>query len=85
MRFVPLALVAGLAGFMLGGGGAMAACKSAPDSLFVDQFEQLDDTWGTSRNYDVEDGKLVFKPPAGYNTTAINNTSLYDDIDIASR
>ena len=82
MRFVPLALVAGLAGLLLGGGGAMAACKSAPDSLFVDQFEQLDDTWGTSRNYDVEDGKLVFKPPAGYNTTAINNTSLYDDIDI---
>jgi hypothetical protein len=82
MRFVSPAIAAGLACLLLSGGAAMAACKSSPDSLFVDRFEQLDDTWGTYENYDVEDGKLVIKPPAGYNTTAINNTSLYDDVDI---
>jgi hypothetical protein len=82
MRLVSLAVAAGLASFLLSGGAAIAACKSTPDSLFVDQFEQLDDTWGSYENYDVENGKLVIKPPAGYNTTAINNTSLYDDVDI---
>ncbi len=82
MRFVPLAVAAGMACFLLGSGAASAACKSTPDSLFVDKFEQLDEAWGSYENYDVEGGKLVIKPPAGYNTTAINNTSLYDDVDI---
>ena len=53
----------------------MAACKATPDSLFEDQFTQLDDAWGNFDNYDVENGKLVIKPPAGYNTSAINNSS----------
>jgi hypothetical protein len=82
MRVVPLAVAAGLACFLASGGAAMATCKATPDALFVDQFKTLDDTWGNYQNYDVEDGKLVIKPPAGYNTSTINNTSLYDEVDI---
>jgi len=81
MRIFPLAVAAGLACFLASGGAAMAACKAMPDTLFEDQFDQLDDAWGNFENYDVEDGKLVIKPPAGYNTSAINNTSLYDEVD----
>jgi hypothetical protein len=82
MRMFPLAVAAGLACFLASGGAAMAACKATPDSLFTDQFNKLDDAWGNYENYDVEDGKLVIKPPAGYNTSTINNTSLYDEVDI---
>ena len=82
MRMFTLAIAAGLASFLVSGGGAMAACKSSSDSLFVDQFDKLDDAWGTYENYSVEDGRLVIKPPAGYNTSTLNNSSLYDDIDI---
>jgi hypothetical protein len=81
MRMFPLAVAAGLACFLASGGAAMAACKATPDSLFEDQFTQLDDAWGNFDNYDVENGKLVIKPPAGYNTSAINNSSLYDEVD----
>src|SRR5262245_42320443 len=82
MRMFPLALAAGLAFFVVGGGGAMAACKATPDTLFEDRFDKLDDPWGSSDDYDVEDGQLVIKPPAGYNTSTINHTGLYDDVDI---
>src|SRR5579871_4139311 len=82
MRMFSLAAAAGVACFLATGGAAMAACKATPNSLFEDQFNQLDETWGSYENYDVEDGKLVIKPPAGYNTSTINNSSLYDDVDI---
>ena len=81
MRMFSLALAAGLAAYV-SGADATAACRAGPDSLFEDQFGTLDDTWGSFENYDVEGGKLVIKPPAGYNTSAINNSSLYDDVDI---
>ena len=60
-------------------GGAMAACQSNADSLLEDRFSNVDDSWGTFKNYGVENGKLVFKPPAGFNTPAINKSSLYDE------
>jgi hypothetical protein len=82
MRIVSLAVAAGLACLLASSGAALAACKATPESLFEDHFTQLDDTWGHYQNYDVEDGKLVIKPPAGYNTSTINNTSLYDEVDI---
>ena len=63
-------------------GGAMAACQSNADSLLEDRFSNVDDSWGTFKNYGVENGKLVFKPPAGFNTPAINKSSLYDDVDV---
>jgi hypothetical protein len=81
MRIFSLALAAGLAAFV-GGGDAMAACKASPDSLFEDQFATLDETWGRFENYDVEGDKLVIKPPAGFNTSTINNSSLYDEVDV---
>ena len=82
MRIFSLAVAAGLIGFVMSSGTAMAACKAAADSLFEDQFLTLDDTWGTYDNYGVEDGRLVIKPPAGYNTSTLNNASLYDDVDV---
>src|SRR5262245_6492015 len=82
MRIFPLALAAGFACFMVSGGWAMAACKANADTLFEDHFDALDDTWGTFESYDVEDGQLVIKPPAGFNTSTINNSSLYDDVDV---
>lgn len=81
MRIFSLAVAAGLACFLASGGAAMAACKATPESLFEDQFDKLDDAWGNFENYDVEDGKLVIHPPAGYNTSTINNSSLYDEVD----
>src|SRR5437879_446038 len=82
MRMVPLALAAGLACLLMSVAGANAVCKPGNATLFEDQFATLDDAWGTSDDYDVEDGKLVIKPPAGYNTTTLSNFSLYDDVDI---
>jgi hypothetical protein len=82
MRMFPLALAAGLVCLLAGNGGAVAACKAGADSLFEDQFSTLDDPWGQFENYDVEDGQLVIKPPAGFNTSTINNSSLYDDVDV---
>ena len=82
MRIFSLAVAAGLIGFVMSSGTAQAACKAAADSLFEDQFLTLDDTWGTYDNYGVEDGRLVIKPPAGYNTSTLNNASLYDDVDV---
>ena len=82
MRILSLAVAAGLTCFLMSSGGAMAACKATANSLFEDQFLTLDDTWGTYDNYSVEDGRLVIKPPAGYNTSTLNNSSLYDDVDI---
>ena len=83
MRIFSLALAAGLAAFV-GGGDAMAACKASPDSLFEDQFGTLDETWGRFENYGVDGDKLVISPPAGFNTSTINNSSLYDDVDICA-
>jgi hypothetical protein len=82
MRMFSLAVAAGLTCLLMSSGGAMAACKASADPLFEDQFLTLDDTWGTYDNYGVEDGRLAIKPPAGYNTSTLNNSSLYDDVDI---
>lgn len=82
MRMFPLALAAGLAFLVVGSGGAMAACKTGPDTLFEDRFDTLDDPWGSSVDYGVEDGQFVIKPPAGYNTATINSAALYDDVDV---
>jgi len=65
-----------------GSGGAVAACKASGNPLFQDQFDTFNDTWGTSKNYNVENGKLVIRPSAGFNTAAINKSSLYDNVDI---
>ncbi len=66
----------------LGGHAAMAACEMTDTAAFSDKFDVLDPTWGEYENYKVEDGKLVFKPPAGFNTSSINTASLYDDVDL---
>jgi len=58
------------------------ACTAPDKPLFQDQFDQLSPFWGTSDNYEVDGGKLVIHPPAGYNTATINSASLYDDVDI---
>jgi regulation of enolase protein 1 (concanavalin A-like superfamily) len=59
-----------------------ASCKPTDKTLMHDQFDELAASWGTFENYHVEGGKLVIKPPAGYNTPTINTASLYDDVDI---
>lgn len=69
---------------MLGAQSAMAACEVTDSTAFSDKFDVLDPTWGEYENYKVEDGKLVIKPPAGYNTSTINTASLYDDIDVCA-
>src|SRR5579872_5785799 len=63
-------------------GGAEAACKPSGNVRFQDQFDVLAPAWGAYQNYHVANGKLVIQPPAGYNTSTINNNSLYDDVDI---
>jgi Domain of Unknown Function (DUF1080) len=67
---------------MLGGHAAMAACQKSDDAAFSDSFDTLDPTWGEYENYKVENGKLVIRPPAGYNTSTINTASIYDDVDV---
>jgi regulation of enolase protein 1 (concanavalin A-like superfamily) len=65
-------------------GGAFAAsgsCKAPDKALFQDPFAELAETWGTSDNYNVEGGKLVIQPPAGFNTATINNASVYDNVE----
>jgi hypothetical protein len=80
MHQFPLSVVIGLVCGLVSG-GAMAACQSNANSLFEDRFRNVDDSWGTFQNYRVENGRLVFKPLAGFNTAAINKSSLYDDVD----
>jgi Domain of Unknown Function (DUF1080) len=65
-----------------GSGGGSDACEATDKTLFQDQFDQLAPSWGTSDDYDVQDGKLAIHPPAGFNTATINKASLYDDVDI---
>jgi hypothetical protein len=62
--------------------GGSDSCTATDKTLFQDQFDQLAPSWGTNDDYDVEDGKLVMHPPAGFNTATINKASLYDDVDI---
>jgi hypothetical protein len=82
MRFLRLVVAAAAFGFAINGGAATAACESKGNILYQDQFDTLDSTWGDYENYKAEDGKLVIKPPAGYNTSTINTSSLYDDVDV---
>src|SRR5262249_15244041 len=74
-----------------GSGGATAedasglvngSCTVPAKALFQDQFDELASSWGKSEDYEVDDGKLVIHPPAGYNTTTLNKASLYDDVDV---
>jgi hypothetical protein len=61
---------------------AFAACQGST-ILFEDRFDALQPTWGTqSDSLKVEDEQLVVAPePAAY-FWAINEASLYDDIDM---
>jgi regulation of enolase protein 1 (concanavalin A-like superfamily) len=62
--------------------GSAAKCEAPRDALFTDKFDTLEASWGTYDNYKVEGGEFLITPPAGYNTTAINTASLYDDVDL---
>src|SRR5439155_185880 len=50
--------------------------------LFGDQFDELAASWGAPENYRVEAGKLVIQPAAKFITAPLNNSSLYDDVEI---
>jgi hypothetical protein len=57
-------------------------CEASKDAVFTDKFDTLAASWGNYKNYKAENGELVVTPDAGYNTTALNTASLYDDIDL---
>src|SRR5262249_34259002 len=65
-----------------GAGKAARKCPTPKDALFTDSFDTLAASWGTFENYKVDNGEFLITPPAGYNTTALNTASLYDDIDL---
>src|SRR5262245_19050076 len=81
MRLIQRCLIAGLILFALET-GAQAACQASGRVLFQDPFDELGASWGTFTNYDVEGGKFVFRPPAGFNTSSINNASIYEDVSV---
>ena len=64
------------------GGGVSGSCSAQGKKLFEDQFDELGSSWGNSDDYEVDNGKFVIHPPAGYNTTSLNKASLYDDVDV---
>src|SRR5262249_54981877 len=66
----------------LAGYDGTEACKPTSETVFKDSFDDLAASWGASDNYHLEGGKLAIQPPAGFNTPAINNASLYDDVDV---
>ena len=59
-----------------------AKCPAPKDPLFSDHFDTLQTSWGAFENYKVDNGEFLITPPAGYNTSALNTASLYDDIDL---
>src|SRR5258708_6637444 len=61
---------------------AHARCTPTGKVALQDQFDEQASSWGTIANTSVEDGKFVFQPKAGFNTTNINTLSIYDDVDV---
>ena len=57
-------------------------CPAPKDPLFADHFDTLQTSWGAFENYKVDNGEFLITPPAGYNTSALNTASLYDDVDL---
>ena len=80
----PVVASGGDSGADIGSGVAESSCTPAGKTLFKDPFNDLAASWGNYDNYRVEAGKLVIQPPAGYNTSTLNNASLYDDVNICA-
>ena len=79
-RRAPLALAGAL---LLAGATPAAAVCPGLDVLVEDQFATMAPTWGEpSADLKVEDGQFRVSPAAGTYAWAINNTGLFDDVDM---